>query len=84
MRSKIIQEILDKETRVYTHNMMKEIIKDSYNDYLSVCNKHKEMMAKQIAFTAEGFIKNAGGKIEDWLEVFAKEEIVVSKLKQIK
>ena len=40
-------------------------------------------MSKQIALTAKGYIKNRDGKLEDWLEVFANEDIVISKLKQL-
>lgn len=60
-----------------------KVIEDSYNDYISVDDKYKEVMAEQIVRTAKGFIKNRGGKLKDWLKVFADEDIVISKLKQL-
>ena len=42
-----------------------------------------EAMAKQIAMTAKAFIKNRGGNLEDWLRIFADEDIVISKLKAL-
>jgi hypothetical protein len=40
-------------------------------------------MARHIARTAMGFIKNRDSKIEDWMEVFKDEDIVISKLKAL-
>jgi bacillopeptidase F (M6 metalloprotease family) len=60
-----------------------KVIEDSYNDYISIDDRYKESMSRQIALTAKGYIKNRDGKLEDWLEVFANEDIVISKLKQL-
>lgn len=61
-----------------------KVIEDSYNDYISIDDeRQREIMAKHIARTAKGFIKNRGGELEDWLRVFANEDIVISKLKQL-
>jgi hypothetical protein len=60
-----------------------KVIEDSYNDYISIEDKYKEAMAKQIAMTAKAFIKNRGGNLEDWLRIFADEDIVISKLKAL-
>lgn len=70
----IPQSILDENMR---------IIKDSYKGYMSVDDEHKDVMARQIALTAKVFIQNRGSELEDWLRVFADEDIVISKLKQI-
>jgi hypothetical protein len=62
----------------------KEIIEDSYNDYISLDDKRqREIMARHIKRTAQGFIRNSGGRLEDWLEKFKDEDIVISKLKEI-
>jgi hypothetical protein len=64
---------------------IRRIIEESYNDYLLAdSDTSKEIHARHIARTASGFIKNQGSKLEDWLEVFSREEIVIEKLKQIK
>ena len=60
------------------------VIEDSYNDYITIDNdREREIMARHIARTADGFIKNRGGDLEDWLRVFADEDIVISKLKAL-
>ena len=62
----------------------KKIIEDSYNDYITIDNdREREIMARHIARTAMGFIKNRDSKIEDWMEVFKDEDIVISKLKAL-
>jgi hypothetical protein len=62
----------------------KKVIEDSYNDYITIDNdREKEIMARHIARTASGFIKNRDSKIEDWMEVFKNEDIVISKLKEL-
>jgi low affinity Fe/Cu permease len=76
MNSKIkINENVDENMRV---------IEDSYNDYITIDNdREREIMARHIARSADGFIKNRGGDLEDWLRVFADEDIVISKLKAL-
>jgi hypothetical protein len=76
MNSKIkINENVDENMRV---------IEDSYNDYITIDNdREREIMARHIARSADGFIKNSGGDLEDWLRVFADEDIVISKLKAL-
>jgi hypothetical protein len=65
-------------------DQISKIIKDSYNDYMLANNDvEKEIMARHIARAASGFIKNTDSKIEDWLETFKDEEIVIFKLKQL-
>ena len=60
------------------------VIEDSYNDYITIDNdREREIMARHIARTADGFIKNRGSNLEDWLRVFADEDIVISKLKAL-
>jgi hypothetical protein len=54
------------------------VIEDSYNDYIS-----KEAMARQISLTAQAYIKYRESNLEDWLRVFADEDIVISKLKAL-
>jgi hypothetical protein len=62
---------------------VRKIIEDSYNDYMSLNNdREREIIARQIARAASGFIRN-GSKIEDWMEVFKGEDIVISKLKEL-
>jgi len=70
-------------SNIYNSFLDMKVIKDSYNDYISVPDESKEVMARHIARTASGHIKNKGTKLEDWLEVFKDEEIVISKLKSI-
>jgi len=61
-----------------------KIIEDSYNDYITIDNdREREIMARHITRTADGFIKNRGSNLEDWLRVFADEDIVISKLKAL-
>jgi bacillopeptidase F (M6 metalloprotease family) len=60
-----------------------KVIEDSYNDYISVDDKYKEALARQIALTAKGHIKYRESNLEDWLRVFADEDIVISKLKAL-
>ena len=76
MNSKIkINENVDENMRV---------IEDSYNDYITIDNdREREIIARHIARTADGFIKNRGSNLEDWLRVFADEDIVISKLKAL-
>ena len=61
-----------------------KIIEDSYNDYISLDDeRQREIMARNIKRTAQGFIRNSGGRLEDWLEKFKDEDIVISKLKEL-
>ncbi len=61
-----------------------QVIKDSYIDYISIDNeKEREPMARQIYLTAKGFIKNKDGVLQDWLDIFKDEHLVISKLKDI-
>lgn len=61
-----------------------QVIKDSYNDYISIDNeKEREAMARQIFLTAKGYIKNRGGELQDWIDIFRDQNLVVSKLEQL-
>lgn len=61
-----------------------KIIEDSYNDYISLDDeRQREIMARHIKRTAQGFIRNSEGRLEDWLEKFKDEDIVISKLKEL-
>ena len=61
-----------------------KVIEDSYNDYISLNDeRQKEIMARHIKRTAQGFINNSEGRLEDWLEKFKDEYIVISKLKEL-
>ena len=60
------------------------IIDDSYNDYISESDlKAKEIMARHIRRTASGFIKNRNSSIDDWIEKFKDEDIVMKELEPI-
>jgi hypothetical protein len=62
-------------------NETSKIIEDSYNDYIIIDNdREREIMARHIARTAIGFIKNRDSKIEDWMEAFKNEDIVMNLL----
>ncbi len=61
-----------------------KVIEDSYNDYISLDDeRQRRIMARHIKRTAQGFIRNSGGRLEDWLEKFKDEDIVISKLKEL-
>lgn len=69
----------------YCEMEIRRIIEESYNDYLLADSDIiREIHAKHISRAASGFIKNQGSKLEDWLEAFKNEDIVLEKLKQIK
>lgn len=64
---------------------IRKVIEDSYNDYISVDDERtREIMARHITRAAQGFINNFQSKLEDWLEIFKDEDIVISKLKELK
>jgi len=61
-----------------------KVIEDSYNDYISLDDeRQREIMARHIKRTAQGFINNRDGRLEDWLEKFKDEYIVISKLREL-
>jgi hypothetical protein len=61
-----------------------KVIEDSYNDYISLDDeRQKEIMSRHIKRTAQGFINNRDGRLEDWLEKFKDEYIVISKLREL-
>ena len=61
-----------------------KVIEDSYNDYISLDDERKkEIMSRHIKRTAQGFINNRDSRLEDWLEKFKDEDIVISKLKEL-
>jgi hypothetical protein len=64
------------------------IIEDSLKDYREVEDKHKKVMAKQIALTASAHIKygdspDKKGALKDWLEAFKEEPIVIDELNKL-
>lgn len=80
--SKIKESLKQKINESVDENV--KVIKDSYNDYIAINDDaQREVMARHIARTAQGFIKNKNSNLEDWLEVFAGEDIVISKLKSL-
>jgi len=61
-----------------------KVIEDNYNDYISLDDeRQREIMARHIKRTAQGFINNRDGRLEDWLEKFKDEYIVISKLREL-
>jgi hypothetical protein len=58
-----------------------DIIESSYINFMN--SKNKEVMADQISMTAMVYIQNKGSKLQDWLNKFKDEPIVINKLKEI-
>ena len=61
------------------------MLDDSYENWteLEGSVEMKKAIARQIARTASGVIRNWGGNIEDWLERFKNEPDVLSELNKI-
>lgn len=61
----------------------RRIIQESYDDYVSEEVFDKETFARHIRRTAQGDVKNCGGLLDEWLEKFKNEELVLNELKKI-
>ena len=57
------------------------IVLEIYNDYINSDNK--EMFVRHVKRTAKSFIQYKGSELNDWLEQFKNEELVIKELKQL-
>ena len=54
---------------------------EMYNDYVNSDDKQK--FIKHVKRTANSFIQYKGSELNDWLEQFKNEELVINELKKL-
>ncbi len=59
----------------------KRIMLEMYNDYVDSDDKQK--FIKHVKRTANSFIQYKGSELNDWLEQFKNEELVINELKKL-
>jgi len=59
----------------------KRIMLEMYNDYVNSDDKQK--FIKHVKRTANSFIQYKGSELNDWLEQFKNEELVINELKKL-
>jgi hypothetical protein len=72
-----------KDFREFIITENRRIIQESYEDYLIAEDHHKEVFARQIRLTALGDVRNFPILLNEWLEKFKNEELVLNELKKI-
>jgi len=74
---------MHKKFREYINIENKRIITESYEDYKSDEGCNKEAFARQIRLTALGDVRNREGSLNEWMDKFKDEEIVLNELKKL-
>lgn len=59
----------------------KRIMLEMYNDYVDSDDKQK--FIKHVKRTANSFIQYKGSELNDWLEQFKNEDLVINELKKL-
>lgn len=59
----------------------KRIVLEMYNEYVD--NEDKLMFIKHIKRTANSLIQYKGSELNEWLEQFKNEELVINELKKL-
>ena len=60
----------------------RRIVLECYNDYVD--SEDKKQFVRHVKRTANSFIQYKGSELNDWIEQFKNEELVINELKKLK